>query len=160
MGTKFENIDADIYGIDISGFYFLTENLSFDYGMAYQRGKKDGNYTDKDLAEIPPLKANLAFNYEMDKSKYTAEVIAVDRWDTFDDEAREQELGGYAVVNLKYNNQIHKNFGITIGVDNLFDKTYASTNTYQDITFVQVGTERVLFNDPGRYGYINLKYSF
>ncbi len=160
MGTKFENIDADIYGIDISGFYFLTESLSFDYGIAYQRGKKDGNYIDKDLAEIPPLKANLAFNYEMDKSKYTAEVIAVDRWDTFDDEAKEQELGGYAVVNLKYNNQIHKNFGITIGVDNLFDKTYASTNTYQDITFVQVGTERVLFNDPGRYGYVNLKYSF
>jgi iron complex outermembrane recepter protein len=159
-GTSFENIDAKIYGLDISGLYFMTDNLSFDYGIAYQRGKKDGNFSDKDLAEIPPLKGNLALNYEMNKSKYTAEVVAVDNWNTFDESAKEQELGGYALVNLKYNNQIHKNFGITLGIDNLFDKTYASTNTYQDIKYVEAGGERTLLNDPGRYGYINLKYSF
>ncbi|MDZ7820155.1 MAG: TonB-dependent receptor [Aliarcobacter sp.] len=39
----FENIDAKIYGLDISGFYFMTDNLSLDYGIAYQRGKKDEN---------------------------------------------------------------------------------------------------------------------
>ena len=159
-GTSFENIDAKIYGLDISGLYAMTDNLSLDYGVAYQRGKKDDNANDKDLAEIPPLKANLALNYEIDKSKYTAEVIAVDRWDSYDSSAKEQELAGYALFNLKYANQIHKNFGVTIGVDNLFDKVYNSTNTYQDITYASVGSERVLFNDPGRYGYVNLKYSF
>ena len=158
----FENIDAKIYGLDVSGFYFMTENFSLDYGMAYQRGKKDGEYTgnDKDLAEIPPLKGNLALNYEMNKSKYTAEVVAVDSWDSYDSSAREQELGGYAVFNLKYTNQLHKNIGLTLGVDNVLDKTYASTNTYQDITYLTVNNERILFNDPGRYGYVNLKYSF
>ena len=158
----FENIDAKIYGLDISGFYFMTENFSLDYGMAYQRGKKDGEYTgnDKDLAEIPPLKGNLALNYEMNKSKYTAEVVAVDSWDSYDSSAREQELSGYAVFNLKYTNQLHKNIGLTLGVDNVLDKTYASTNTYQDITYLTVNNERILFNDPGRYGYVNLKYSF
>lgn len=159
-GTSFQNIDAKIYGLDISGLYAMTDNLSLDYGVAYQRGKKDDNANDKDLAEIPPLKANLALNYEIDKSKYTAEVIAVDRWDSYDSSAKEQELAGYALFNLKYANQIHKNFGVTIGVDNLFDKVYNSTNTYQDITYASVGSERVLFNDPGRYGYVNLKYSF
>ena len=156
----FENIDAKIYGLDVSGFYFLTENLSLDYGIAYQRGKKDGDYTDKDLAEIPPLKANLALNYEQAKAKYTAEVVAVDSWDSYDSTAKEQELSGYAVFNLKYTNQLHKNIGLTLGLDNLFDKVYNSTNTYQDITYATVSSERVLFNDPGRYGYINLKYSF
>lgn len=158
----FENIDAKIYGLDVSGFYFMTENFSLDYGMAYQRGKKDGEYigNDKDLAEIPPLKGNLALNYEMNKSKYTAEVVAVDSWDSYDSSAREQELGGYAVFNLKYTNQLHKNIGLTLGVDNVLDKTYASTNTYQDITYLTVNNERILFNDPGRYGYVNLKYSF
>lgn len=159
-GTTFENIDAKIYGLDISGLYAITDNFSLDYGMAYQRGKKDEDVADKDLAEIPPLKANLALNYELEKAKYTAEVIAVDRWDSFDDSAREQELGGYAVVNLKYTNQLHKNIGLTLGLDNIFDKTYASTNTYQDITYATINSERVLFNDPGRYGYVNLKYSF
>ncbi|MDZ7820154.1 MAG: TonB-dependent receptor [Aliarcobacter sp.] len=110
---------------------------------------------------MPPLKANLALNYEQNKSKYTAEVVAVDSWDSYDSSAKEQELAGYAIVNLKYTNQLHKNIGLTLGVDNLFDKTYASTNTYQDITYVAtVNSERVLFNDPGRYGYVNLKYSF
>jgi iron complex outermembrane recepter protein len=156
----FKNIDAKIYGLDISGFYFMTENFSLDYGVAYQRGKKDGNYTDKDLAEIPPLKANLAFNYEQAKAKYTAEVVAVDSWDSYDSSAKEQELSGYALVNLKYTNQLHKNIGLTLGLDNLFDKVYNSTNTYQDITYATVSSERVLFNDPGRYGYVNLKYSF
>lgn len=158
----FENIDAKIYGLDVSGFYYLSEDLSFDYGVSYLKGKKDGNYTgkDKDLAEIPPLKANFAINYEYAKSKFKAEVIAVDRWDSYDESAREQELAGYAVVNLKYTQELFKQFELTLGVDNVFDKVYNSTNTYQDITYVQVGSERVLFNDPGRYGYVNLKYSF
>lgn len=156
----FENIDAKIYGLDISGLYAITDNFSLDYGMAYQRGKKDEDVADKDLAEIPPLKANLALNYEMDKSKYTAEILAVDSWDSFDSSAKEQELGGYAVVNLKYTNQLHKNIGLTLGLDNVFDKVYASTNTYQDIRYVETGGSPILFNDPGRYGYVNLKYSF
>ena len=159
-GTTFENIDAKIYGLDISGLYAMTENLSLDYGVAYQRGKKDENVADKDLAEIPPLKANLALNYEIEKSKYTAEMVAVDRWDSYDSSAKEQELSGYALFNLKYTNQLHKNVGLTLGVDNVFDKVYNSTNTYQDVMYVETGGERVLFNDPGRYGYVNLKYSF
>ena len=160
--TRFENIDAKIYGLDISGLYAMTDNLSLDYGVAYQRGEKDDKYigNDKDLAEIPPLKANLALNYEMNKSKYTAEVVAVDRWDSYDSSAKEQELAGYALFNLKYSNQLHKNIGVTLGLDNVLDKTYNSTNTYQDITYATINSERVLFNDPGRYGYVNLKYSF
>ena len=159
--TKFQNIDAKIYGLDVSGLYAMTENFSLDYGVAYQRGKKDENVADKDLAEIPPLKTNLALNYEIEKSKYTAEVVAVDRWDSYDSSAKEQELSGYALFNLKYNNQLHKNVGLTLGVDNVFDKVYNSTNTYQDISYASVNMiDRVLFNDPGRYGYVNLKYSF
>jgi iron complex outermembrane receptor protein len=157
--AKFENIDAKIYGLDVSGLYAMTERFSLDYGMAYQIGKKDEpltGKTDRDLAEIPPLKANLALNYEIDKSKYTAEVVAVDTWDNNDSEAGERELGGYGVFNLKYTNQLHKNIGLTLGVDNVLDKTYASTNTYKDIMY----STTTSFNDPGRYGYVNLKYSF
>src|SRR5574344_1466616 len=158
--TQFQNLDAKSYGFDISGHYYFTDNFAFDYGVAYQRGKKDGDFTDKDLAEIPPLKANLGLSYEYEKSKFKAEVVAVDRWSKFDDSAKEQEIAGYAVTNLKYTQELFKHFELTLGVDNLFDKVYNSTNTYQDITYVQVANERFLFNDPGRYGYVNLKYSF
>ncbi|WP_066408834.1 TonB-dependent receptor [Aliarcobacter skirrowii] len=158
--SKFENIDAKIYGADVSGYYYFTDDLSLDFALAYLRGKKDGNYIDKDLAEIPPLKANFALNYEYKKAKFKAEVIAVDRWDSYDASAKEQEIAGYALMNLKYSQELFKNFELTLGVDNLFDKVYNSTNTYQDIRYVTVGVDQILFNDPGRYGYINLKYSF
>ncbi|MGB1227379.1 MAG: TonB-dependent receptor [Poseidonibacter sp.] len=161
-GTGFANVDAKIYGIDVSGFYYMNDEVSIDYGIAYQRGKKDDNLVgqnDKDLAEITPLKANISLNYEMNNSKFTSEIVAVDRWDTYDSANGEQELAGYAVVNLKYNNQLHKNFGITLGVDNVLDKTYASTNTYNDIKYIGVGDTELL-NNPGRYFYANLKYSF
>ena len=161
-GTGFANVDAKIYGIDVSGFYYMNDEVSIDYGIAYQRGKKDDNLVgqnDKDLAEITPLKANISLNYEMNNSKFTSEIVAVDKWDTYDSANGEQELAGYAVVNLKYNNQLHKNFGITLGVDNVLDKTYASTNTYNDIKYIGVGDTELL-NDPGRYFYANLKYSF
>ncbi|MFA7084047.1 MAG: TonB-dependent receptor [Arcobacteraceae bacterium] len=159
-GLTFENIDAKIYGLDISGAYFATESLSFDYGIAYQKGKKDGDFADKDLAEIPPLKASFGVNYEIQNSKLSAQVIAVDSWDSYDSSAKEQELGGYAVVNLKYNQVLPKGFDFTIGIDNVLDKTYASTNTYQDITYVEFGGDRVLFNDMGRYAFLNLRYKF
>ncbi|HAC70095.1 MAG TPA: TonB-dependent receptor, partial [Arcobacter skirrowii] len=50
--SKFENIDAKIYGADVSGYYYFTDDLSLDFALAYLKGKKDGNYIDKDLAEI------------------------------------------------------------------------------------------------------------
>lgn len=161
-GTSFENIDADIYGIEVSGLYMFNDEFSLDFGLAYQKGKKDKalvGQTDKDLAEIPPLKANLSLNYESGSSMFTTQVVAVDSWDNYDSDNGEQELGGYAVVNAKYNYKINKNFDITLGVDNIFDKTYASTNTYNDIKYIGVGSTE-LFNDPGRYMYLNLKYSF
>ncbi len=157
--AKFENIDAKIYGLDISGLYAMNDVLSLDYGVAFQKGKKDEallGKTDKDLAEIPPLKGNLALNYEEDKAKYTAEIQAVDSWNDYDSEAGEKELGGYVLFNLRYTNQLHKNIGLTLGLDNVFDKVYNSTNTYKDIMYATTTS----FNDPGRYGYVNLKYSF
>ncbi len=156
----FENIDAKIYGANISGYYYFTDDLSLDFALAYLIGKKDGDYEDLDLAEIPPLKANLALNYQYKQAKFQAEVIAVDKWSKYDESAKEQEIAGYAIVNLKYSQELFKHFEITLGVDNLFDKVYNSTNTYQDVNYIKVAQDQILFNDPGRYGYINLKYSF
>ena len=52
--AKFENIDAKIYRLDVSGLYAMTDNFSLDYGVAFQKGKKDEallGKTDKDLLQ-------------------------------------------------------------------------------------------------------------
>lgn len=162
-GTSFENVDAKIYGLDISGFYYINDNFSMDYGLSYQRGNKDeslAGQSDKDLAEIPPLKTNVSFNYEYQTNKLSAQIVAVDKWNNIDSDNGEQELAGYTLVNLKYKKQVYKNFDIIIGVDNVFDKNYISTNTYKDITYLETSGDRTLLNDPGRYFFTNLRFTF
>ncbi len=167
MLNRFENVDATIYGLDISGTVFATDSLDFDFGLAYQRGEKDEpleGQTDKDLAEIPPLKVNLALNYEyMPNSIARAEVIAADSWDDFDGDNGEQELDGYAVLNLKVRHELTKSIEITAGVDNVFDETYAVSNTYKDLTLLSAtdgSGDIMLLNEPGRYFYLNGTYKF
>jgi iron complex outermembrane receptor protein len=90
------------------------------------------------------------------------ELVAADDWDDYDADNGEQELDGYAVVNLKVTHELDKSFEITAGVDNVFDKTYAVSNTYYDLTLLTGGEtgEVMLLNEPGRYYYLNGTYRF
>ena len=162
-GTGFQNIDASIYGVELSSMYMFDDEWYADAGIAYLRGEKDealAGQTDKDLAEIPPLKANIGINYDNGIDKLRAEVIAAKSWSNYDSDNGEEELSGYGVFNIKYDRAITKSFDVIVGVDNVFDKTYATTNTYYDITYVTVGGEPAVINEPGRYAYINLRYTF
>ncbi|NOR55423.1 MAG: TonB-dependent receptor [Sulfurovum sp.] len=161
----YENVDAVVYGFELSGTYMATTELYFDYGMAYQRGKKDNplaGQTGTEMPEIPPFKFNLAANYAYDETlMFRAELIASDEWTNFDVENGEQELDAYGVFNLK-GSKTWGHFELTVGVDNIFDETYAVSNTYNDLILLPtVGNNEVmLLNEPGRYFYTNLKYTF
>jgi len=179
--NSFENIDATIYGLEINGAYDFNDNTYIDFGLSYQRGKKDeamtskninataGNavtlkqQTDKDLADITPLKINLALNYDYDDTfNSKIELIHAQSWNNYDQDNGEQKLDGYNIVNLKAQKSLTNNLEMTVGVDNLFDKTYAVSNTYADLILLSDGTsgEVMLMNEPGRYIYANIKYTF
>jgi iron complex outermembrane receptor protein len=135
-----------------------------DFGLAWQRGQKDealAGQSDRDLAEIPPLKVNLGLNYDYaPRSSARVELVAADKWSDFDGDNGEQELDAYSVVNLKVTHAINRNIELTGGVDNVFDKTYAVSNTYQDLTLLSAGGVVMLMNEPGRYLYLNAAYKF
>ncbi len=161
----YENVDAVIYGFELSGTYIATPELYFDYGMAYQRGEKENHLegqTGTEMPEIPPFKFNAAVNYDYDDTlSFRAELIASDEWTNFDVENGEQELDAYGVFNLK-GSKTWGYFEFTVGVDNLFDSTYAVSNTYNDLILLPTlgNNEVMLLNEPGRYVYTNLKYTF
>ena len=70
-------------------------------------------------------------------------------------------MDAYTVLNLKATKMFGKSFELALGVDNVFDKTYALSNTYKDLTLVACGDDDVmLLNEPGRYVYANVKYKF
>jgi len=165
MTQKFENMDATLYGFSLDGTWNFTDTLYLDFGLAYQRGKKDdplSGQTDTDMPEIPPLKGNLALNWEyMPNSLARAELIASDKWSNYDGDNGEQELDSWAVLNLNVRHQLTDRIVLVGGIDNVFDETYAISNTYKDLTLLLDGTgEVMLMNEPGRYFYLNASYSF
>ncbi len=162
---QYENVDATVYGFQLSGTYIATDSLYFDYGMAYQRGKKDTPLTGQiatDMPEISPFKFNSAANFDYDESlTFRAELIASDSWTYVDWENGEQKLDDYAVINLKGTKNFGSHFELTVGVDNVFDSTYAVSNTYSDLVLLpEAGGDVMLLNEPGRYFYTNLRYKF
>lgn len=163
---KFENVDATIYGFDISGNWTLNDDVFMEFGAAYQRGQKDdalAGQSNTNLADIPPLKGNVALNwYYYQESLATFEVVAADKWREIDDENGEQQIDAWATVNLKADHKFDQNFGLVVGIDNLFDETYAVSNTYKDLTLLSVDPQGdvMLMNEPGRTFYANVSYTF
>ena len=164
--NNYENVDATLYGFELSGTYIATDSLYFDYGMAYQKGTKDNplkGQSDTSLPDISPFKTTLALNYDWDSSlNMRAEVIASSAWDDYDADNGEQKLDAYAVLNLKASKSFGKNFIFTLGVDNVLDETYSVSNTYKDLILLPtIGESDVmLMNEVGRYFYTNIKYKF
>lgn len=166
MMEAFSNIDAKVYGAELSATYFATDDMTIDMGASYKRGEKDNalsGQSDKDLADMAPLRGNIAMNYEyMNNSIATIEIQASDKWDKIDSDNGEQELKEWAVVNMKLKHIMSKNAEFTIGVNNLFNQTYAMNNTYTDLTLITAGgtSDVMLMNETGRYIYTNLTFKF
>ncbi|MEA3354351.1 MAG: TonB-dependent receptor [Campylobacterota bacterium] len=162
--NKFENIDAKIYGMELSGSYYLSDTLTLEGGYTYKIGKKDeaiAGQNDKDLADITPPKLTMALLYDHDDdTSASLEFINVAKWSKYDSDNGEQALDSYNVVNIKTNTKLDNKLELTAGIDNLLDKTYALSNTYADLTLLSDGTEVMLLNEPGRYIYANVTYTF
>ncbi len=162
--NNFENIDATIYGVELSGSYMPTDDVYLWAGLAYKKGTKDTQTTGQtgtNLAEITPLKLNATASYDYDENgMIEVSLVASDRWDNIDSENGEQILAGYGIVNLKTTRSFDNGLEFTLGVDNALDKNYATTNTYKDLILMTDGSDTMLINEPGRYVYLNAKYAF
>jgi iron complex outermembrane receptor protein len=162
--NNFENIDATIYGLELSGSYMPTDDVYLSAGLAYKKGKKDTQPTGQtgtNLAEITPLKLNATAAYDYDENGLVeVSLVAADRWSDIDAENGEQTLAGYAVINLKTSRSFDNGLELTLGMDNALDKNYATTNTYKDLILMTDGSDTMLINEPGRYVYLNARYAF
>ncbi len=163
---KYENVDAYIYGVELTGTYTYSDTLYFDGSLSWMRGKKKAPLTgqsDTDLPDVPPIKVTLGANWmPWEDTTMRAEFVASGRWDHIDAENGEQVIGGWGIINLKARKTWGDHLELTVGIDNLFDKTYAVSNTYKDLTLISGGTNAptMLLNEPGRYVYANIRYKF
>ena len=157
VATSYTNIDATIYGGSLTLLGYITDNVSSEFSLAYQRGKKDsGNYKDKDLAEIPPLKLRLAFKYENDLFSGEIENIYATGQKKVDTDLKETPTSSYYVLNLKGSYKINNNLQVRFGIDNLFDRLYYSHLSYLRNPF----SSGVKIPEPGRFAYLNINLNF
>lgn len=167
--TSFANIDARIFGGDITADYLLTNEWRIESGVAYQKGSKKDSaqlsrlsslpQTDKDLADIPPLKGRAALVFDDSKNYASAELIAA-RSQTYDANNGEQAISGYGILNLKYGTELGNSFSLTAGINNFFNRTYAVSNSYIGLTTIMEGAQPLVLNEPGRNFYTTLSYKF
>ncbi|KIM12028.1 MAG: hypothetical protein KU37_04110 [Sulfuricurvum sp. PC08-66] len=163
---KFTNIDATILGGEASlhGEY-LSKAVEIDAAIAMQRGKKVtplAGQTDLDLADVTPIKANVALTYNfMTDAFVRIDAVAADEWRWYDADNGEQALAGYTVWNAKYKQTFAKQYDIALGVNNIFNRLYQVSNTYKDLTLLSsTSGDVMLINEPGTYFYANVAYKF
>ncbi|MGD9970547.1 MAG: TonB-dependent receptor [Sulfuricurvum sp.] len=167
--VSYANIDALIVGGDFRADYLLNNDFRIESGIALQKGtKKDtaqldalstATQTDRDLADIPPLKGRIAVVYDDAKNYASAELIAA-RSQIYDANNGEQAIAGYSLLNLKYGTDFGNGFSLTAGLNNVFNKAYAVSNSYIGLTTLMEGAQPLILNEPGRNFYATLGYKF
>ena len=165
--NAFQNVDATVYGSELSASYYATDEITIDLGASYKVGQRDAplagtTQTGTNMADIAPIRATLALDYEYMKDSVASAVVrASDTWDKIDAENGEQVLASWSVLDLRAKHTFNKYFNFTLGVNNLFNETYAQSNTYADLTLITASTDDVmLVNEPGRYLYTNLNIKY
>ena len=153
------NIDAHIYGIETRWNKEIVNGLTLDAGYAWQRWRKDdqpANNADKDLSEIPPWKTRLGLEYEKNRWAVRAEWLHSVKASQIDEEAGEVQLADWDVVNLTASYHYSEHWSFHLGVENLFDESYAVANSYEyDVVSGSAVTPPIVY-EPGRMVYFSL----
>ena len=164
QGTDLDvrNVKASRFGGEAEVKWTFAPNWEIGSSLAYTHGK---NRTDgKPLAQTPPLEWNntLAF----DNGKYSAgalwRVVAKqNRYSKGQGNIVGQDIGassGFGVLSLNAGWKFSKYATLQVGIDNVFNKTYAE--------FVSkggdpsAGTQTLRVNEPGRTAWLRLQAKF
>lgn len=148
--TVYRNVDARLHGFEINADWKLSNSWKLAANAAYVRARNTDD--SRDIAQTPPLEASVSLDYSQDKwaaggviraaaSQNNAETNLL-----IDSGLDAAETDGWAALDLYGSYRFNKTATVDVGVNNVFDKTYAyhlnRANAF-DPTAIQV-------NEPGR----------
>ena len=119
---QFDNVDAELYGIDANWFFAVSQNIQLDGTISYVRGQRRD--TSDNLYRIAPLTARTSVSYHQTTWHVGIEAVTVAKQNHTSDENHEKKTSGYAVFNLSANYQPTNHVTLQAGVNNLFDRNY------------------------------------
>lgn len=122
-GSKYytsENLDkVDINGVEVNLDYKFTESFDTQFNLTYL-DTEDKN-TNKELTYTPSLSASLNLNYKL-LDDLTSNIAFRYIGKQYEDQANDNKLDDYTLIDLGLNYNINKITSIYGGVDNIFDK--------------------------------------
>ena len=151
----YKNVDATIWGYELSVQNNITNNLSTTLNINYTHG--DDDTQNRPLPQIMPLSGDLSLEYQTGSVNYGIRANFADTQDRFDSRVLDTgRTGGYTVYDVYAGFEPTANVRFTMGVSNLTDKRYAShLNTSNSIDST---ADRV--DEPGRSFWGSLIYDF
>jgi iron complex outermembrane receptor protein len=126
---KYDNQDAQLYGIDVSGYFPLAQNTDFGSFAAngllnYVRGETVRG-TDDALYNTMPLNAKLSLTQTQGGWINIAEVLLVDAKTDVSQIRNEVKTSGYSLLNLR-SSYAWKTVRLDVGIENVFDRLYST----------------------------------
>ena len=151
----YKNVDATIWGYEVSLKRSLGTNFSSTLNLNYTHGDDDSQ--NRPLPQIMPLSGNLSFDYETAIVNYGIRMNFADTQDRFDSRVLDTgRTGGYTVYDLYVGSEPTPGIRLNFGVSNLTDKRYAThlnnSNTLDSTA------DRV--DEPGRTIWGSIIYDF
>lgn len=160
---SYRNVDATMSGAEVEAVLPITDQLFLagDFSAVRGRQRVDASAGIRSpwLSEMPPTRSRLALRYERRGQRRSgfAEVEAIysSRQAHVDTDLRESPTPAYALTNARVGGSLGR-LRVSVGVANLFDRTYLEHLSYQRDPF-RTGS-RVF--EPGRNIYTNVSLVF
>lgn len=159
------NVDATTYGLEADAAWAFANNWRLTGTLAHVHGKNRSD--DRPLAQIPPLEARLALDFDNNVWLAGLLVRAVAKQNRVDIDSGTiagRDLGptaGFGVLSLHGGYRPAPTVKLIAGIDNLFDKAYAEHLSRSGSDAMIVGfeqTQRV--NEPGRTFWMQASVNF
>ncbi len=155
------NINATLYGGELTTSYLLTNNLKSTVAGFYTKGANDSD--NLPLAQVAPLEGRLSLVY--DDKTYTVGglmrlVAAKSSYSVNQGNISGKDIGstgGFSIFSLHAGYKPSKKVNFIAGVDNIFDKNYAefiSRASANDYVRVSGYTSSTRVNEPGRTAWL------
>ncbi|MEK7991890.1 MAG: TonB-dependent copper receptor [Thiotrichaceae bacterium] len=154
----YRNVDARLYGLELDAQFKLNQYVTQSLGLAYTHA--DNTSDGRPLARIAPLEMTFGLNYEKTQWAVGSLLRLAVNQTRFDAQSGLDagETAGFAVLDLHARYQVAKTVQIQIGLDNVFDKTYAyHVNRANADPF---NPEAIRVNEAGRSAWLKLSAQF
>jgi len=119
---KFSNVDAELYGIDLNGYYHISEQIELSTIISYVQGERRD--IDDNLYRIAPLNGQINVSYSGDDWMLKTSLVMSAKQNDVSTTNGEQKTSGYGIVNIDAQYFVNNDLALRFGVDNLLDKNY------------------------------------